>query len=94
MKFCVSLSMDGLRYCDDAACPSTHQQRELLMHCSELRLEPDQREALLFEFEDGSRVNAAWDNEGQTASCLLPKVERAAHRLRASPNAWCTVLDA
>jgi hypothetical protein len=66
--------MDGPRFCDDAACPSTHTQRELLLHCSELRLEPDQRDTLQCEFEDGSRVQAAWDDEGQTASCMLPQV--------------------
>ena len=44
------------------------------MHCPQLQLEPGQQDTLACEFDDGSRVNAAWDDEGQTASYMLPKV--------------------
>ena len=44
------------------------------MHCPQLQLEPGQQDTLACEFDGGSRVNAAWDDEGQTASYMLPKV--------------------
>lgn len=66
--------MNGLRYCDDAACPASHSEQQLVMHCQDLQLQPDQRDSLQCEFEDGTTVKATWDDEGQTASCRLPKV--------------------
>lgn len=62
------------RFCDDGSCPDTHPEREISMHCPQLQLGPGQQEALMCEFADGSTVPAAWDDEGQTASYMLPKV--------------------
>lgn len=67
-------TMDGMRYCDDDTCPASHQEHEIVMHCQDLQLQPSQRDNLCCEFEDGSTVKATWDDEGQTASCPLPKV--------------------
>lgn len=74
-------TMDQQRFCDYGPCPSTHPEQEVLMHCPQLQLEPGQQDTLACEFDDGSRVNAAWDDEGQTASYLLPKVMLDAMRL-------------
>jgi hypothetical protein len=57
------------------------------MHCPQLQLEPGQQDTLACEFDDGSRVNAAWDDEGQTASYMLPKVTRYAIRLQPDTTA-------
>ena len=51
------------------------------MHCPQLQLRPGQQDTLMCEFDDGSRVEAAWDGEGQTASYTLPKVTLDAVKL-------------
>jgi hypothetical protein len=61
------------------------------MHCPQLQLGQGQQDTLTCELEDGSVVNAAWDDEGQTASYFLPKVglhETAAQQTCTSQNSF------